>query len=101
MVLFQPARAIVDLWYAFRRGVGNGSYSYHISRVRTLTKVLLQESSLCAEAFQLLTKKDKTLATYCRDFKAICDSLTAIGNPIEELMKIFGFSMVLQENMIL
>nr|CAC37623.1 copia-like polyprotein [Arabidopsis thaliana] len=40
---------------------------------------------------QLLTKKDKSLSVYCRDFKIICDSLSSIGKPVEESMKIFGF----------
>ncbi|AAD43604.1 T3P18.3 [Arabidopsis thaliana] len=40
---------------------------------------------------QLLTKKDKSLSLYCRDFKIICDSLSSIGKPVEESMKIFGF----------
>lgn len=51
---------------------------------------LAREFSL-RRSLQLLSKKDKTLAVYCRDFKSICDSLSAIGKPIEESMKIFGF----------
>lgn len=43
------------------------------------------------KSLQLLTNKDKSLSVYCRDFKAICDSLSAIGKPVEESMKIFGF----------
>lgn len=42
-------------------------------------------------SLQLLTKKDKTLAVYSREFKIICDALSAIGKPIDESMKIFGF----------
>lgn len=42
-------------------------------------------------SLQLLTKKDKTLAVYSREFKTICDALRAIGKPIDESMKIFGF----------
>ena len=40
---------------------------------------------------QLLTKKEKSLSAYCRDFVAICDALSSIGKPIDESMKIFGF----------
>lgn len=43
------------------------------------------------QSLQLMSKKDKTLLVYCIDFKAPCDSLSAIGKPIEESMKIFGF----------
>lgn len=43
---------------------------------------------------QPLTKKQKPLSEYCRDFKAICDSLSAIGKPVEESMV---FSMVSHE----
>lgn len=42
-------------------------------------------------SLQLLTKKDKTLAVYGREFKSICDALSAIGKPIDDSMKIFGF----------
>ncbi|KAG2246830.1 hypothetical protein Bca52824_086458 [Brassica carinata] len=40
---------------------------------------------------QLLSKKDKTFTVYCHDFKSTCDSLSSIGKPIDEAMKIFGF----------
>lgn len=54
------------------------------------------QSSLSREfslrrSLQLITKKDKTLSAYCRNFKTICDALSAIGKPVEESMKIFGF----------
>ncbi|XP_010468183.1 PREDICTED: uncharacterized protein LOC104748204 [Camelina sativa] len=42
-------------------------------------------------SLQLLLKKDKSLSTYYREFKNICDSLSSIGKPVDESMKIFGF----------
>lgn len=42
-------------------------------------------------SLQLLSKKDKTLAVYSREFKTICDALSAIGKPVDESMKIFGY----------
>lgn len=42
-------------------------------------------------SLQLLSKKEKPLAVYCREFKSICDALSAIGKPVDESMKIFGF----------
>lgn len=51
---------------------------------------LAREFSL-RRSLQLLSKKDKSFSVYCRDFKALCESLSAIGKPIEESMKIFGF----------
>lgn len=40
---------------------------------------------------QLLTNKGKTLSIYVREFKTLCDSLSSIGKPVDESMKIFGF----------
>ncbi|XP_010463337.1 PREDICTED: uncharacterized protein LOC104744006 [Camelina sativa] len=42
-------------------------------------------------SLQLLSKKEKSLSTYCREFKSICDSLSSICKPVDESMKIFGF----------
>ncbi|KAG7578201.1 Integrase catalytic core [Arabidopsis thaliana x Arabidopsis arenosa] len=42
-------------------------------------------------SLQLLSKKEKPLSVYCREFKTICDALSSIGKPIDESMKIFGF----------
>ena len=42
-------------------------------------------------SFQVINIKDKPFSTYCREFKAICDSLSSIGKPVDESMKIFGF----------
>lgn len=49
---------------------------------------------------QLLTKNEKTLAVYCRDFIAIYDSLSSIGKSVDESMRSLGFSMVWEENTI-
>ena len=38
-----------------------------------------------------MSKKGKDFATYCREFRAICDKLSSIGKPVEESMKIFTF----------
>uniref|UniRef100_A0A1J3HPK9 Uncharacterized protein n=1 Tax=Noccaea caerulescens TaxID=107243 RepID=A0A1J3HPK9_NOCCA len=40
---------------------------------------------------QLLSTKGKDFLTYCREFRTICDQLSAIGKPVEESMKIFTF----------
>lgn len=65
-----------EVWFSLAESYNKSSLAREFSLRRNL---------------QLLTKKDKTLSVYCRDFKAICDSLSAIGKPIEESMKIFGF----------
>lgn len=65
-----------DVWVSLADNFNKSSLSREFSLRRSL---------------QLLTKKDKTLAVYTREFKAICDSLSAIGKPIDESMKIFGF----------
>ncbi|XP_010463228.1 PREDICTED: uncharacterized protein LOC104743891 [Camelina sativa] len=51
---------------------------------------LSREFSL-RHSLHLLTKNDKSLATYCREFRRICDALSAIGKPVDESLKIFGF----------
>ncbi|XP_048600004.1 uncharacterized protein LOC106352005 [Brassica napus] len=43
-------------------------------------------------SLQLMSKKGKDFATYCREFRAICDKLSSIGKPVEESMKIFSFT---------
>ncbi|CAA7035584.1 unnamed protein product [Microthlaspi erraticum] len=50
---------------------------------------LAREFSLRSK-LQLLQKKDKSFSDYCKEFKTVCDSLSAIGKPIDENMKIFG-----------
>lgn len=62
-----------------------------ISLAYNFNKSSLSREFSLRRSLQLLSKKDKTLAVYCREFKAICDSLSAIGNPIEESMNFFGF----------
>lgn len=65
-----------DIWVSLADNFNKSSLSREFSLRRSL---------------QLLTKKDKTLSVYSREFKTICDSLSAIGKPVEESMKIFGF----------
>lgn len=62
-----------------------------LSLAENLNKSSLAREFSLRRSLQLLTKKDKTLGVYCKDFKAICDALSAICKPIEESMKIFGF----------
>lgn len=40
---------------------------------------------------QLLSVKGKTFLVYCREFRILCDNLSAIGKPVDENMKIFTF----------
>ncbi|CAA7061321.1 unnamed protein product [Microthlaspi erraticum] len=54
------------------------------------------QSSLAREfglrtSLQCLKKQDKSFAAYCREFKSLCDALSAIGKPVEESMKLFQF----------
>ncbi|KAL0874896.1 hypothetical protein Bca101_024601 [Brassica carinata] len=65
-----------DVWLSLAENFNKSSLSREFSLRRSL---------------QLLSKKDKTLAEYYREFKTLCDSLSAIGKPVEETMKIFGF----------
>lgn len=62
-----------------------------ISLAENFNKSSLSREFSLRRSLQLLTKKDKTLSEYYRQFKGICDSLGAIGKPIDESMKIFGF----------
>lgn len=62
-----------------------------VSLAENFNKSSLAREFSLRRSLQLLTKKDKTLAVYSRDFKAICDALSAIGKPVDESMKIFGF----------
>ncbi|XP_010507444.1 PREDICTED: uncharacterized protein LOC104784073 [Camelina sativa] len=65
-----------DVWLALAENFNKSSVAKEFSLRRSL---------------QLLSKKDKPLSTYCREFKSICDSLSSIGKPVDESMKIFGF----------
>lgn len=62
-----------------------------ISLVDNFNKSSVSREFSLRRSLQLLVKKDKPVASYCREFKAICDALSAIGKPIDESMKIFGF----------
>lgn len=62
-----------------------------ISLAENFNKSSLARKFSLRRSLQLITKKDKSLYVYCRDFKAICDALSAIGKPVDESMKIFGF----------
>lgn len=65
-----------EVWLALAESFNKSSLSREFSLRRSL---------------QLLAKKDKTLTVYHREFKTICDALSAIGKPVDESMKIFGF----------
>lgn len=65
-----------DIWLSLAENFNKSS----LSREFTLRRNL-----------QLLSSKGKTLAVYSREFKTLCDSLSSIGKPVEESMKIFGF----------
>lgn len=39
---------------------------------------------------QACQKRDRTLSTYLREYKSICDQLNAIGKPVDEITKLFG-----------
>ncbi|XP_010481200.1 PREDICTED: uncharacterized protein LOC104760047 [Camelina sativa] len=39
----------------------------------------------------LLNMKDKTFSVYCREFRAVCDNLSAIGKHVNESMKVVLF----------
>lgn len=62
-----------------------------LSLAESFNKSSLSREFSLRRRLQLLTKKEKTLSVYCREFKTVCDSLSAIGKPIDESMKIFGF----------
>ncbi|XP_010430659.1 PREDICTED: uncharacterized protein LOC104714886 [Camelina sativa] len=62
-----------------------------ISLAENFNKSSVAREFSLRRSLQLLSKKDKSLSTYCREFKSICDSLSSIGKPIDESMKIFGF----------
>ena len=65
-----------EVWFSLAENFNKSSISREFSLRRSL---------------QLLTKKDKTLSAYCREFTTICDALSSIGKPIDDSMKIFGF----------
>ena len=62
-----------------------------ISLAENFNKTNVAREFSLRRSFQLINKKDKPFSTYCREFKAICDSLSSIGKPVDESMKIFGF----------
>lgn len=73
----------------------------HVHNLSTSRQVWLSlaenfnKSSLAREfsirsKLQLLHMKHNSFSGYCREFKSICDSLSAIGKPVDESMKIFG-----------
>ena len=62
-----------------------------LSLAENYNKSSLSREYALRRSLQLITKKDKELSVYHREFKTICDSLSAIGKPVEESMKIFGF----------
>lgn len=51
-------------------------------------------------SLKLLTEKDKNLAVYCREFKTVCESLSAIRKPVEESMIFLALLMASAENTI-
>ncbi|XP_010437411.1 PREDICTED: uncharacterized protein LOC104721185 isoform X2 [Camelina sativa] len=65
-----------DIWLALAKNFNKSSVAREFSLRRSL---------------QLLSKKEKSLSTYCHEFKTICDSLSSIRKPVDESMKIFGF----------
>lgn len=62
-----------------------------LSLAENFNKSSLSREFSLRRNLQLIIKKDKTLSEYCKNFKTICDSLSAIGKHVEESMKIFGF----------
>lgn len=62
-----------------------------ISLAENFNKSSISREFTLRRNLQLLSKKGKTLSEYCREFKSICDSLSSIGKPVDESMKIFGF----------
>ena len=62
-----------------------------LSLAENFNKSSLSREFSLRRSLQLISKKDKSLSVYCREFKKIYDSLNAIGKPIDESMKIFGF----------
>ena len=62
-----------------------------MSLAENFNKSSLAREFTLRRSLQLLNSKGKTLATYNREFKTMCDSLSSIGKPVEESMKIFGY----------
>lgn len=62
-----------------------------VSLAENFNKSSLSREFSLRRNLQLISKKGRTLAEYSRDFKAICDSLSSIGKPVDESMKISGF----------
>lgn len=62
-----------------------------ISLAENFNKSSLAREFSLRHSLQLLTSKGKTLPAYSREFKTLCDSLSSIGKPVDESLKIFGF----------
>ena len=62
-----------------------------MSLAENFNKSSLAREFTLRRSLQLLNSKGKTLATYSREFKTMCDSLSSIGKPVDESMKIFGY----------
>ncbi|KAL0705135.1 hypothetical protein Bca4012_071560 [Brassica carinata] len=62
-----------------------------ISLAENFNKSSLAREFSLRRSLQLVTSKGKTLPAYSREFKTLCDSLSSIGKPVDESLKIFGF----------
>lgn len=94
MVLHRPTCQVVAVWYSLRGSVRSCSQSWNqiwISLAEKFNKSNVPRQFSLRSSFQVINIKDKPFSTYCREFKAICDSLSSIGKPVDESMKIFGF----------
>ncbi|XP_010415083.1 PREDICTED: uncharacterized protein LOC104701140 [Camelina sativa] len=63
-----------------------------LSLAENINKSSISREFALRRSLWVLEKKDMSFAAYCREFIAICDALSSIGKPIDESLKIFGFS---------
>lgn len=64
--------------------------SYEVALAKHFNHISTSRQFELQKKLQTITKQDKTMAEYLREFKSICDQLSSIGLPVSENMKIYG-----------
>lgn len=67
------------------------SHDVWVSLANNFNKSSVAREFELRRSLQLMSKRGKDYASYCRNFRSVCDKLSFIGKPVEESMKIFTF----------
>lgn len=72
-----------------------------ISLANTYNRSSIARKFELKRKLQLLIKQGNSFSTSAREYASLCEKLSLIGKPVDESMKIYGFLIVYEENMIL